>query len=301
MFRRLYIYVLRLHPRAFRRRFSDEMLSIFDHSTESTGSFRLILDGIASLARQWTLRHEFWIEHPSHSPQAATDGIPSFSILDPFRPKAGALFHGLLLSSILFAVTCFAIKYSWIHLLHVRVPEVQWENPPEVLPTPLHRDIPEPVAEPDEGPLSPPTKVASAGVSKTTAARIRTRRGLHAKAQPLSKLQGQPEWITESLSDAAIPAALDLEQYVGIYVVRSPRRHTITIAVQGEQLLMKVDDRPTQVFIPVSASRFVSNAAATSWIEFSSENDGPVRRLEFFDEGKMFTAIRRDEPSPNPI
>lgn len=53
MLRYLYRCTLRLHPPAFRRRFGEEMLSIFDHEPGKRTAFRLILDGIVSASRQW--------------------------------------------------------------------------------------------------------------------------------------------------------------------------------------------------------------------------------------------------------
>lgn len=130
MFRHLYRCVVYLHPPAFRRRFTDEMLSIFDDTPGTAAALSLLADGLVSLVRQWVLRPEFQRE-PAQAiaPQSATDGVPSFQTLDPFRPRAGAVIHGLVLSTAVFCLTCFAIKYSWIHLLHVRIPEVQFDNP----------------------------------------------------------------------------------------------------------------------------------------------------------------------------
>lgn len=126
MLRHLYSCVLRLHPRGFRKRFADEMLSIFDQAPGNAAAFSLLLDGFRSLSRQWALRQQFWSElSAAPAPQPASDGIPSFQTLDPFRPQAGAVIHGIVLSTAIFCLTCFAIRYSWIHVLHVRIPEVQ--------------------------------------------------------------------------------------------------------------------------------------------------------------------------------
>ena len=123
MLRPLYRCVLRLHPSGFRRRFADEMLSIFDHSVGKPAALSLLVDGLASLARQWALRSEFWHElSPAQEP--GDDDIPSFHTLHPFRPRAGAVIHGLVLSTALFCLTCFAIRYSWIHILRVNIPIV---------------------------------------------------------------------------------------------------------------------------------------------------------------------------------
>ena len=60
MTRTLYRTLLWLHPPAFRREFAGEMLWIFDESTVSGGPARLLLDGLASLARQWMIRCGAW-------------------------------------------------------------------------------------------------------------------------------------------------------------------------------------------------------------------------------------------------
>jgi Peptidase family S41/N-terminal domain of Peptidase_S41 in eukaryotic IRBP len=128
--RPLYRCVLRLHPPGFRQRFAEEMLSIFDHAGGEAAASRLLLDGLLSLARQWALRPEFWHDlSPARQQQPAPDGIPSFCTLDPFRPRIPAVIPALVLSTAVFCLTCFAIKYSWIHVLHVRIPEVQFDSP----------------------------------------------------------------------------------------------------------------------------------------------------------------------------
>ena len=77
---------------AFRRRFGDEILAIFDACPRNQGRWRLLFDGLLSLLRQWTLRPEFW--HPNPQPAEVTaDGVPSFQSLDPFRPRTSAVFQ----------------------------------------------------------------------------------------------------------------------------------------------------------------------------------------------------------------
>ena len=60
MKRSLYRFILGLHPPAFRRRFSDEMLSIFDEKAACQAGFTLLLDALISFARQWLLRTGSW-------------------------------------------------------------------------------------------------------------------------------------------------------------------------------------------------------------------------------------------------
>jgi hypothetical protein len=61
MIRLLHQWLLALHPPAFRRRFSLEMLCIFDHATASKSScaWALLFDAFISLMRQW-LRSGSW-------------------------------------------------------------------------------------------------------------------------------------------------------------------------------------------------------------------------------------------------
>jgi len=60
MVRRVYRCLLWLHPAAFRLRFEDEMLWIFDEGADAWGRASLFLDASVSLARRWLLRSELW-------------------------------------------------------------------------------------------------------------------------------------------------------------------------------------------------------------------------------------------------
>jgi hypothetical protein len=60
MRRALYRCVVALHPRSFRQQFAGEMLWIFDEAAQGQSAFPLFADGIASLARQWIVRHGTW-------------------------------------------------------------------------------------------------------------------------------------------------------------------------------------------------------------------------------------------------
>ena len=53
-----YRWLIRLHPRAFRERYGDEMCCAFDEA--GAGSAPFFLDGLASLARQWLFRSGIW-------------------------------------------------------------------------------------------------------------------------------------------------------------------------------------------------------------------------------------------------
>ena len=60
MVRMVYAGLLLMHPPAFRRRFMEEMLYIFDEAARSTSAIPLLCDALVSLARQWILRSGAW-------------------------------------------------------------------------------------------------------------------------------------------------------------------------------------------------------------------------------------------------
>lgn len=61
MTRCLYSVLLRIHPRAFRERFADEMLCIFDEILLNTERASLLYDALRSLTVQWLFRSNLWI------------------------------------------------------------------------------------------------------------------------------------------------------------------------------------------------------------------------------------------------
>jgi hypothetical protein len=59
MKRFFYGFLIWLHPPAFRQRFGDEMLYIFDETADA-GTARLFADGLLSLVWQWVVRSGAW-------------------------------------------------------------------------------------------------------------------------------------------------------------------------------------------------------------------------------------------------
>ena len=222
MLRPLYRCVLRLHPSGFRRRFADEMISIFDHSVGKPAALRLLVDGLLSLARQWALRPEFWHELSPTQPPAA-DGIPSFYTLDPFRPRAGAVIHGLVLATTLFCLTCFAIRYSWIHILHVNIPAVQLDSPRSIEPSAgagASATLERPSAPPrwqDKTPIALPTASHSAPAAVAMENRAVQPSATHASETLGYASQERSGRSPERLSTTPVPQS-PVQPYVGTHV-----------------------------------------------------------------------------------
>lgn len=60
MTRTFYGWLVALHPPAFRRRFEEELLWIFDESWGISGAVPLLYDAVISLLRQWIMRSGMW-------------------------------------------------------------------------------------------------------------------------------------------------------------------------------------------------------------------------------------------------
>jgi len=102
----IYILLLRLHPRPFRQRFGDEMLGIFDQSSEKIS---LMADGFLSLLRQRTLRQPSF----AFSPTTAPDGVPLFYSAEAEIPRLSALMRGALITLLAFGLICLVMSHRW--------------------------------------------------------------------------------------------------------------------------------------------------------------------------------------------
>ena len=60
MTRTLYRWLICVHPPAFRLRFEQEFLWIFDESSAASGATALLYDAAISLLRQWLMRSGIW-------------------------------------------------------------------------------------------------------------------------------------------------------------------------------------------------------------------------------------------------
>src|SRR6185312_9069394 len=119
MLRSCYRTILAVHPPRFRQRFAGEMLGIFDEAHSKFAAARLVLDGIASLARQWILRSEFWEQPIAEVETLRSSGAPAFYTFDSFQPRNSALMQGAVLSLAIFCAVCFIMKYGVNHAVYM--------------------------------------------------------------------------------------------------------------------------------------------------------------------------------------
>jgi hypothetical protein len=293
MLRHLYRCALGLHPSAFRMRFGEEMLSIFDSTKGRLPRFLLLMDSIFSLTRQWTLRREFWKEVPAVcSKQVALDGMPRFSTLDRFRPRPAAVIHGVVLTAALFIVTCYAIRYSWIRVLDIRVPALEFEGSPSVHPSASPSELRGRSNSESRQKRKPP-----ASQSETSSAHLYVE-PLPVEAQDTAetKVERPHTKAFNSSLGAPVPVLGSLEirlrSYAGTYLSGSPRI-TISIEIRGEELVMKREGSSERTLSPLSQTTFLVEGSGDSEVVFGSESDGKFQRLELFEPGRQITALRR--------
>ena len=101
MLRSLYVWLLQLHPAAFRQRFGEEMLEIFENAAGLRASVLLLVDGLMSLMRQWALRPEFRQPFLATAVSEGAADVPHFRTIDSYKPRPAAMFHGGLLTVVM--------------------------------------------------------------------------------------------------------------------------------------------------------------------------------------------------------
>jgi hypothetical protein len=280
MLRRLYHCAVLLHPSSFRRRFGDEMLYIFDQQKGMLAALGVMLDCVSSLLRQWILRPHTGIELPAApliSPTA--DHIPSFETLDTFRPRASAIINGTVLSLLVFCMTVFAIRYSWIHVLNLRIREI--------------------AVVPSQQVYSQASTSHSVGTSTQPLTRDSKKSSERLQVDVIST---EPERTQTKINTSASPRTsaapvrirgvliwLRLELYVGKYISNSPPAK-ISVRIEGNHLSLTAAGHPRLALSPVSPTRFVIVGAESSYVDFTPDDQGRIRCLSLVESGNVITA-----------
>lgn len=281
MLRHLYRCAVRLHPSAFRERFADEMLYIFDQQSGMRAALGLVLDSILSLLRQWTFRPHLGVSSPVVV-QPTANGTLSFATLDNFRPRTSAIVHGMVLSIILFCTTVYGIRYSWIHVVNLRILESVFLPNQGILLTTNPNPLPSSSAE-----RIPPGSDKSRLLSDH----------LQVEVVPVER-EGSASIETTS-PDPHNPARLTpilvqfrLEPYVGKYVSQSPSLR-ISIGVEGDHLSFIVAGRSRRALSPLSQTKFVIAGSKNSWIDFIADKRGRIGSLRLVEQGSAIVAHRQ--------
>jgi hypothetical protein len=282
MLRRLYRCAVRLHPSSFRRRFGDEMLYIFDQQKGTRAAARITLDCVFSLLKQWTLRPHIDPDRSTALLSPTADHIPSFETIDAFRPRASAIINGTALSLILFCLTVFAIRYSWIHVLNLDIRENALVPSQQAQP----RANPSHSADASTQPFARKSKTSSDRLEfdlipsepEATQAKINASRS--------------PRTPGASIRARGVVIWLRLDLYAGKYIASSPPAR-ISIRIEGDHLSLAVAGRPRVALSPVSRTRFVIVGAQSGYVEFTADQQGGICCLSLVESGNVITAKRQ--------
>jgi hypothetical protein len=296
MLRLLYIFLLRLHPARFRQRFGDEMLGIFDR--ERTHSVSLVVDATLSVARQWTLRSEFWEEQLQSVP--VSSNVPSFFTFGDSRPTTLALIHGTFVAILIIAAVVLAISYQ--HNPIVILPQIILPDSarstvhPPVSPTPLtvYKD-----SQASSSSLSDNIRlqvVAPKPIPIESLASVVLGKGKHKRSPQAQVSLSSDVPGTMSLPPAS-PAAVSSDStpspahYEGAYISDSGQL-LLTVGEQSGRLWVKFKGQPLRALLAASESRFLMEGTDGQWLEFGTDTNDRMK-VDAFVRGQHFIAHRR--------
>src|SRR6266404_3793217 len=308
MFRLLYCTLLRLHPARFRERFSEEMLSIFDHVEGRRAAARLVVDGLVSLVRQWTLRSGYWEERTIERVPWSAEGLPVFYTLESFKPRTSALVAGGLLTLGLFCVEYLDLRYDWAHPVFRPFRGIQFETSSDVetkpvLTPPLPRLGVAPVSSQQET-ISPHSGTKSLkAVPSSTGRPLLSQLNIPAapsKTRPQARLDAsgpKARAITathlspgQAVVSPKVPN-LALRPYAGAYISDTPNEFTVLITAEDGQLAIEIPvEEPKSRLVPTVGTGLVFSDAHNNWIEFVKHDDGIAYELSIYRNGQHFKA-----------
>lgn len=150
------------------------------------------------------------------------------------------MIRGVILTATLFTVTCFAIRYSWIHVLHVRIPAIEFEALSAIHPSASpaqFRGAPDLPAVKDVSGARPQPESASAHLYVEP---------MPVEAEITTAPSAAPELRLKGISNAPgrpmlaqLTIGIRFESYAGTYVSESPRLK-ISITIRDDKLVMDV-------------------------------------------------------------
>jgi len=89
------------------------------------------------------------------------------------------------------------------------------------------------------------------------------------------------------------PASAGLEAYAGTYIGYTTSRLEIIVSAKDEQLVIEIDGQHKITTVAASKTKFLLVGKTNDWIEFVEDQDGAVRELDVYLDGKRIPAHRR--------
>jgi hypothetical protein len=314
MLRSFYRTILVMHPPRFRQRFAEEMLGIFDQAQGNFAAVRLVIDGIASLARQWVLRSQFWDQPIAEAPTLRSGGAPAFYTFDRFQPRKSALMHGAVLSLAIFCAVCFIMKHGVNHAIYMPFAAIVSEDGsgnsrPSARPAPFLKESAATDLRQNQVRTDIVNQQQNKALRKLHSLLLqsvpiprpsRVSLGMEVRARPDSTKTTDSEAAMNSESSPADRGAVTvvvqkqaLEFYVGTYVIDSPDRPTVSISIAAGELTLETGGEAKCSLTVISANRFAICNTSDLWIEFASRESGKAQHVVIHDAGRQITGHRR--------
>jgi hypothetical protein len=262
------------------------MQAIFDHAMGPLAEAALLADAVISLARQWTLRPQFW-EEPAQV--AADGGTALFSSLATSKPRTLALFSGAVLSALVLNGVSLTIGYAWEHPIYIEirrpiiVPPAAWKARAVVKPgagAPV-----EPYMFTDQGRVllvfnSPahPAPQAQSTAKPTSEVELST--------VPLADIAPSP---TNNIVDT-LPVVL--QTYAGTYISPAPGGPRVIVTIDSGRLQLDVAGQFRSPLAPLPNPQLLACGVGDCWVMFSTGPRGTVDRIEVHHLGREMVAFR---------
>ncbi len=288
MLRVLYGLILRAHPAFFRQRFGDEMQSIFDHAENDRDAIGLLADAMVSLARQWSLRPQFWQEPPL---AVAGQGAPLFSSLDSNKPRAAALIYGAFLSAVVLNGVCWTMGYAWNHPIFIEwrqpviVPPASWKAKTNGAPRPEETETVVPELSTSEGRvllIFTSHDRAAVDVAPAPNSSLPASTALSAPVNPTS--------AASNLSAAPSPALL--QSYVGTYISNASGHERVNVTFESGGLRLEMVGVFSSRLLPLSNSPLLVCGGTDCRVRFWANASGTVDQIEIHYAGREVQAFR---------
>jgi hypothetical protein len=309
--RRLYGWIIRLHPQRFRDRFGQEMLSIFDDSGEDVSPARLVADGGFSVVRQWLLRSGSGIAETAEAVPWSTDGSPVFYVFGDYRPRTSSLVSGGMLTLLVFCAAWLVCEYTWTHPVFMPLVTVQFDSGPDLKAA--EQSAPSPL--PLQATASSPNKMISAQSGSKSALNSTEPPSVLPKSvsapQPIQVTNAQPsvpltapKANRETLSASGSPAQPTrtpmttpdileptLQSYTGLYTTEPPNALGIEVTVEFGRLSIQIAGEPKARLARLGGTDFMFSDSESDFIEFIKHSHGPAD-LVIYRNGRTLTAHR---------
>ncbi len=320
MLRFFFRFLVILHPPAFRKRFAEEMLSIFDQADSKRASFGLVVDAFLSLLRQWGFRPAFWNEVVAvEQTYPASAGAPTFLILENQKVREIALIQGGILSLVFFIVVSLAFLNSHGSRIQPKLPRIvpdsSWGGPAAQGSAGSAKSLNTGLLE--KGPSGPSaqTRRGLSGTPRPTSSRRPPGMRIPPSSESMPPPDAPAPFVASGTASeqrgpivpdgnlkisqlpiVAVPAAApSYLSYEGIYLAVRPNSFRVEVRAEDGRLYLSLPGTPRSALIRCSGATFRFQDSPNCGVIFSKFDRGVFLQLDITQGDARSTAVRSPE------